>query len=215
MRIGFLGGTFDPIHVGHLILASELCEAGKLDQVLFVPAGHPPHKRSEVRASGIDRLRMVRLAVEGEARFSVSGREVDREGLSFTRDTLRELRRERSADDWVLLMGLDTLADLPSWMGVEEILREFELLVGIRRGVEAQEAMSRLEGLFGEKEVGHFRISICSTPIIEIAAREIRKRLTTGRSIRYLVPGNVEEYIRERGLYLREQEVPEFGTSSS
>jgi nicotinate-nucleotide adenylyltransferase len=184
------GGTFDPIHLGHLILAELVGEAEGLSEVLFVPAGRPPHKRGQTSAGAADRLRMVELGVAGNPRFAVSGMELETSGPSFTIDTVRRLKAA-GAERVALILGSDSLVDLGSWREPEALVRECELLVVARPGVDLDQAPAAFRS----------RARMVAAPQLDIASRTIRARVAAGRSIRYWVPEPVREYIAAHGLY--------------
>lgn len=187
MATGVLGGSFDPVHHGHLIAADRAAEALGLDTVLFVPARQQPLKPSEPAASAMHRVTMLRLAIGGYSRFAVDTCELEREGPSYTVDTLR-LLRERWADErLVLILGADAAATLPRWRAADEVARLAEIAVLTRPG--APEVTSAF--------VKH----LVATPAIEISSSDIRARCLTGKSIRYLVPEGVAQYIGRHGLY--------------
>ena len=189
--LGILGGTFDPVHSGHLLLAQFVSERIHLDEVLFVPAADPPHKLEHpTRAAAEDRWTMVQLALEGHTTFSASRIELDRPGKSYTVDTLRALRQIRPTDEFYLLIGADNLAQFSTWCEPEEILRLCTVVVGSRTTGEPEESWPAAD-----------RIIHVITPIFQISSTEIRERIGTGKPIRHLVPGPVEEYIYRQGLY--------------
>ena len=189
MATGLLGGSFDPVHHGHLIAASRGAEALSLGRVLFVPCMRQPLKARAPEASAEHRRAMVALAIAGEPRFALETLELERGngGPSYTVDTLRELVRRCPGERLVLLLGADAAASLPAWREVEEVARLAEVAVLTRPG--APEVPSPL--------VQH----VVATPAIEISASEIRARCLAGKSIRYLVPDAVADYIQQNHLY--------------
>jgi len=195
-RVGVLGGTFDPIHIGHLIIAEEAREHFALDEVLFVPARISPHKLGDSPADGGHRLRMVELAVAGNAHLSASRVDLDRPGPSYTVDTLEILRSRLGDVDLYFVMGMDSLGHLDMWREPKRILRLARLVVVTRPGhdvcVEALE--QQLPGL-------RENVLLLTTVNVGISSTGIRERVRRGRSIRYRVPPGVDEYIREHGLY--------------
>ncbi len=197
MRLGLLGGTFDPVHRGHLALARAARDELGLDEVLFLPAGQPWRKAGQMIASNEHRLAMLRRALEGEAAFQVSRLELERPGPSYTADTLEALRDDRPEDELFFLLGEDALMDLPNWERPRRILELARLAVARRAdsSLEAlEEAERRLPGL-GERVVWLKR------PALAVSATEIRERVSEGQPIGGLVPAAVEEYIRIQGLY--------------
>jgi nicotinate-nucleotide adenylyltransferase len=195
IRLGLFGGTFDPIHLGHLILAEQCREACQLDLVWFVVAGEPPHKRGN-RTAAAHRLEMVRIAIAGHRAFDVSEIEIRRPGPHYSIDTLEAIRRERPDDDLVFLIGSDSLADLPNWRDPQGIARLARIVVVNRPGIEEVD-LSDLPD-FGP---GSFPLRAVSIPPIGISSMDLRLRLAQGRSIRYMVPRGVEAYIEAHGLY--------------
>jgi nicotinate-nucleotide adenylyltransferase len=195
MRLGLFGGTFDPIHMGHLILAEACREACGLDKVWFVVAGEPPHKPGD-RTSVADRLEMARIAIAGHPAFEVSELETRRPGPHFSVETLEEVQRERPADELFFLIGADSLADLPQWREPERIVSMATVVVVDRPGVEL--GLSSVWPDLGPK-ARPFRL--VTIPPIGIASNDLRRRVAEGRSIRYQVPRGVEAYIEAQGLY--------------
>lgn len=196
-RIGVFGGTFDPLHVGHLVAAQEVMEAMELDRVLLVPAAHPPHKGSKGLTPGAERVRMVREAVADDTRFDVCDLEVKRGGVSWTVDTLRELRRTHGDDRLYLVLGADQWHTFGTWRDPEEVARLATVVVMTREGVGASKDMGLgVAPLPPPAEV--------AVPRIDISSTDIRRRVREGRSIRYLVPEAVRRIIKAEKLYLRE-----------
>ena len=196
MRTGVYGGTFDPIHLGHLILAEACREALSLDRVLFVVAGRPPHK-PDPAASTNHRAEMVRLAVAGQPAFEVSDIESRRPGPHYSFETLAALQLENSAEDLFFLIGADSLADLPYWREPARIASSSTIVVVNRPGLHQQADLVRAVDL----GPGARPIQSVDAPLIGIASKDIRARLADGRSIRYLVPRAVEEYLKSHRLY--------------
>ena len=192
-RIGLFGGTFDPPHLGHLVLAEWARARLGLDRVVFMPAGTPPHKRGRRLTDAAHRLAMTRLAVRGNPAFSVSGLEARRVGPSFTVDTLQHFHARQPGARLYLLMGADSLADFPSWRGPGEIARLATLVVAARPGPAdpAQGAVAR------------GRVVMLDNPLVAISSSALRSRVRAGRSLRYLVPESVAAYVARHGLYRR------------
>ena len=192
MRVGLLGGTFDPIHLGHLRAAETAREGLGLERVAFVPAGVPPHRTDGLAAAG-DRYTMACLAAAFHPAFDVWDVELKRSGPSYTVDTLAALREERPEDDLVLLVGSDTWPEMTTWHEPERLFSLAEVAVLDRPG----EATLSVEAPFpGARGVGRV-----DGPTLPISATMIRERLRQGRSVRYLVPGPVADFIAKRGLY--------------
>ena len=199
MRVGILGGTFNPIHMGHLIIAEEARCQLALDHVLFIPAGQPWLRADETLCPGADRLRMVELANAGNPGFRVCSMEIDRYGPTYTVDTLEELLRNLGSDvDVFFIIGSDALEQFHRWKQPERILELCSLVVIDRPGFE------RCAGPFWASRFPAMqdRLVRITTPQIDISGTDIRQRVARGESIRYLVPEPVAEYIRARGLYL-------------
>jgi nicotinate-nucleotide adenylyltransferase len=199
-RVGVLGGTFDPPHVGHLWLATLAADAIGLDRVLFMPAAQPPHKGGQLVSRATDRLLMTRLAIAGDPAFELSTIEMERPGPSYTIDSIVELERLYGADArLVLLMAADSLAQIHTWREPDRLLERVEWAVGPRPGSPLPDR-AMLESRFGELAS---RIHLLTGPSLDLSSSEIRRRVAAGHAIRYLVPRGVEELISERGLYRR------------
>ncbi len=196
-RLGILGGTFDPIHIGHLIIAEEARARFGLDKVLFVPARISPHKLDDTPADGEHRFRMVEIAVAGNPGFCASRVDLDRPGPSYTVDMLEELRLQFQGADFCFIMGMDSLEHLDKWRQPIRLLRLAHLVVVTRPGhkVSLDALDRRLPGL-------RDAVSLLDTVNVGISSTDIRERVRRGMSIRYQVPADVYEYIRDRGLYL-------------
>ena len=193
MRLGLFGGTFDPVHLGHLRAAeSARLELG-LDRVLLVPAAQPPHRASAV-SSALDRYTMAALACAGSAAFVASDLEMRRDGTSYTIDTVATLQAERPSDQLVLLLGSDAFAELGSWRDAELLCQRVEVAVVSRPGVAV---IPELGGLF----MGGRGVSVVKGPGVDVSSTTIRALVRDGGSIRYLVSDSVEDYIQKRGLY--------------
>ena len=197
MRIGVLGGTFNPPHIGHLICAQEACEQVGLDRVLFIPTRVPPHKAIAADPGPEERARLTGLAVAGDERFEVSHIELEREGPSYTVDTLRLLHAERPNDSLTFVLGGDMAHSLPTWREPEAIVALADLAIAERAGAARADIEERLATLPGAAE----RIHFFDMPRIDISSSLIRRQAAAGRSIRYLVPDAVAERIATAGLY--------------
>jgi nicotinate-nucleotide adenylyltransferase len=198
MRIGIFGGTFDPVHVGHLIIAEQARDQARLDTVWFVPAPQPPHK--EVRTRFEQRVEMLQLAIAGNPTFRIDELEKERTGKSYTVDTLEELHRRHPADELVLLVGSDTLHDLHEWRNPARIL-ELAALAVMPRPEHPLFGPDKLRQQLGLPAEAQVRLLPVETPIFEISSHDLRSRIAAGHSIRYLVPRAVECYIHEKRLY--------------
>ena len=197
-RIGVLGGTFDPPHLGHLWLATLAVEALRLDRILFMPASQPPHKRGRRLTAATDRLLMTRLAIADAPGFELCPLELERPGPSFTVDSITELRRIHGpATRLYLVMAADSLARIDTWREPDRLLDLVEWAIGPRPGSDAP----RRDTLVARFGTAARRIHLLSGPGLDLSSTEIRRRVATGRTIRYLVPRSVEELIDQRGLY--------------
>lgn len=187
MKLGIFGGTFDPIHFGHLRAAETAREAAGLDEVAFVPAARSPYKGDPV-SPALDRFAMVTLATAGHHAFSPSDLELRREPPSYTVDTVRALRETRPQDQLFLIVGSDSVAELPGWRESAHILAECTVLAVSRPGAARPSATSE-------------RVTWVEGPGLPVSATDVRARVRDGRSIRFLVPDPVADYIAKRGLY--------------
>jgi len=197
-RIGLLGGTFNPIHLGHLLIAQDALEQLALDRVKFIPSATPPHKTVEALASGRDRAHMIKLATRGNKRFEVDDLEIRRGGISYSVDTLTELRRRHPKADFFFIIGADSLRELHLWRQAQRVVGLCTFVTVPRPGFEAKPVVDRRLDAVSRKRL---RQHVLKGHACDIASREIRARVASGRSIRYLVPDAVTEYIRRRRLY--------------
>jgi nicotinate-nucleotide adenylyltransferase len=194
MRIGLYGGTFDPVHLAHLVLAEQCREQLALDEVWFIPAASPPHKSGVTITEAKHRVAMLELAIAGHASFKLSRLELERTGPSYTVETLRQLRHDHSGVDFFLLLGGDSIRDFTTWREPQEIAR-LATLVAVNRGA------AELADIPTDIAAPESRC-VVQMPAIDISASDLRQRVATGRGIRYLVPRAVEQYIQQHGLYL-------------
>src|SRR5262245_33125795 len=201
MRIGIFGGTFHPVHMGHLILAEQCRDQAALDQIWFLPSAHPPHKTGTPITRFDQRCEMIELAIAGQPAFKVDRVEKDLPPPSYTAETLAELHRRHPADEFYLLMGSDGLPDLPGWYEPRKVIELAGLVVVPRPGVMLWTGERLARALGVNRSLVKLQFVAC--PMIEIASRELRRAMADGLSIRYLVPRSVEEYIRDRKLYAR------------
>ena len=204
MRIGVFGGSFDPVHVGHLLLAECCREQAGLDRVLFLPAATQPHKQDRRLAAPEHRVEMLRLATGGHPAFAVATLEIERGGLSYTVDTLAALAAAQPDAELCLLLGPDALAGLPTWREPKRIA-ELATLVGVEREVlddlPAAATAAGLATLLGAERLAAVLESRVRMPAIGIRASDIRAAVAAGRSIRYRTPRAVEAFIAAHGLY--------------
>lgn len=193
MKIGVLGGTFNPVHAGHLILAEELREKLRLDKVIFIPTFIPPHKKTRDIAAAAQRLAMVRLAIRGNPCFSVSDVEIRRKGASYTIDTIRQLKKTFPRDELVFIIGSDLLQYLDEWKDIGEVTKLVKFVVATRPGFP-------LENL---RTVSARYTNISTVPIraVDISGFQVRECIRKGRSFRYLVPEAVHRYIVKNKVY--------------
>ncbi|MEK6755734.1 MAG: nicotinate-nucleotide adenylyltransferase [Bacteroidota bacterium] len=189
-RIGIFGGSFDPPHVGHLIIAEVARQQLHLDKVVFVPAYVPPHKKGNHASTASDRLRMTKLAVRTNPHFSVSNLEMSRKGISYTVDTIWSFKRRYPSSELFLIIGADSLQQFWTWRSPREILSLASLAVYSRRGYR-RPSRSKI----------HEAIDHISGPLLEISSTEVRNRIQKGGSIQYLVPDRVRAFINRRKLY--------------
>jgi nicotinate-nucleotide adenylyltransferase len=212
MRIGLLGGSFNPIHFGHLRAAEEVREALALDLVYFVPAAVPPHKSAQGLAPPEHRLAMVRLATKGNRHFMVSDVEIRRAGRSYTIDTVRHfLSTLRAPSTLFLMMGSDAFADLETWRECDELVRLSSIVVHARQPANGNEppriSLAALKRFGYIEKDDHYvhpggqTLSFLATTIFPVSATLIRDKLHHQRSVRYLMPGDVVDYIQRHGLY--------------
>lgn len=200
MRIGIFGGSFNPIHTGHLVLAQDAADAYSLDHVVFVPAAIPPHKLTQTLITPDQRLDMVRLALAGHEAWEVSDEEVRRGGVSFSIDTVRHFKSVRPDAELYFIIGGDTLPELHTWREIETLLGLCKFITMVRPGFDPETLKKKslqlpgkfVDDLIGRVTVGH---------VIGISSTEVRMRVAQNKPIRYLVPDAVERYIHEHMLY--------------
>jgi nicotinate-nucleotide adenylyltransferase len=190
-----LGGSFNPPHLGHLVIASEACYQLGLERVVFVPAADPPHKTVADATPAAVRVEMTRLAVAGDERFTVSTVELDR-GLKYTVDTLRALAEEYARAELVFVMGSDSLLQFETWYEPQAILELCRLAVAVRPGDDERRLDAVAAGL------GRRRALVLRTPLIAVSSTDLRGRVRMGMPLTYLVPRAVEEYVRRHDLYV-------------
>ena len=211
IQVGIFGGTFDPPHVGHLIVAQDAALALRLDRILFVPAARPPHKRATDVTAARLRAEMLARAIEGDGRFGMDRLELDRPGASYTVDTLRELSRRAPDTRWTLLIGADQYEEFATWRDPEDIRRLARVAVLMRGGSpgtgDTPEAAAKSPPATGSARPSAYGIEGSDVAVevtrIDVSATAVRQRVAAGLPIRYLVPRAVEEFIFEQKLYVR------------
>ena len=197
-KVGIMGGTFNPIHLGHLIIAEEAFEAYNLDEVLFVPSGISYMKDPLEVLDAKKRVHMTGLAIEDNPHFALSTIEIERDGNSYSYETLETLRKQNPNTEYFFLVGSDTLFALETWKHPEILLPSCTILVAVRNGVpmeKMQEHAKYLEEKFGGS------IQLLTTPNIEISATDIRNRIAANRNVKYFVPDSVLQFIEKNNLY--------------
>lgn len=204
MRIGIYGGSFDPVHLGHLIAAESAREQASLDRVIFVPAAQSPHKTDRTPAAAADRLAMLELATSGHPAFEVSSVELERGGISYTVETLAEMRARFPDDQLVLLLGPDAVRGLATWREPRRIAELAELVTISRSGLDDEDQLrndATLRELLGATVLERCLDGCVRMPAVGVRATAIREAVRAGRSIRYLVPAAVATFIQQHGLY--------------
>ena len=198
-RIGLMGGTFNPIHYGHLLIAENAYEQFQLDEVIFLPTGQSPHKDARQILCANERMEMIRLAIADNPHFSWSDYEIRKEGISYTYLTVRAFYEQMSDGELFFIMGADSLAYFDSWMRPDEISRMSTILAAVRDGLNLDELYPIRD--FLEQKYGT-KVGFINTPNFSVSSRMIRQRMIQRHSIRYLVPEIVERYLKEHNVYL-------------
>jgi nicotinate-nucleotide adenylyltransferase len=196
LRVGILGGAFNPPHIGHLVSAQEALVQLELERVVFMPVGVPPHREIEQDPGAEVRLELVELAVADDERFEASRMELDREGPSYTSDTLRQLGSDTPKDELFLILGGDQAASLGRWHEPEQVLERATVVVFERVSWGRNAIMIKIGRLPGAE-----RVRYLDMPLIQVSSSSIRRRVREGQPIRYLVPDKVASYVEENGLY--------------
>ncbi len=196
-RIGLFGGTFDPVHLGHLVLAEQCREQANLDAVWFVPARQPPHKGDKSISAPKYRLEMLNLAISGTSHFALCTIELDRDGPSYTIETLELLTAKYAEDEFSLIIGADMLSDFPNWKEPARISQSCRL-IAVNRGRDIERVKS--DASLVERDLAA-RVQIVEMPAIEISSTDLRQRASEGKSVRFLTPRGVEMYIASHRLY--------------
>ena len=196
-KVGIMGGSFDPIHIGHLVVANEALNIYKLDEIIFVPTGNPPHKEG-LKADSFHRLLMVNMAVLSNNKFSVSDIEIKNPGKSYTLNTLIEFHKLYENAEFYFITGTDAIFNLPSWHRTEEILKLCRFIAASRPGISIEEVNKKINEI---KEMFGGKIEILQIPMLQISSTDIRERVSMGISVKYLLPESVEQYIIKNELY--------------
>lgn len=199
MRIGLLGGTFNPIHTGHLIISEYIREVFPLDKVIFIPSGDPPHKNEKELIPASNRYEMTKLAIESNPYFELSDIELKRQGKSYTTDTIDTLKAEMPHDEVYFIVGGDILDELISWKDISGVFRKINFILIGRNGLEDDEILKKIDEYNKEYNSTIYYIK---GPQIEISSTSIRQHIKEEKSIKYLVPKKVEDYIISNRLYL-------------
>ena len=197
-KIGIMGGTFDPVHNGHLLIAENACEQLELDEVRFIPTGRSPHKQGKQITDGVHRLRMVELAIADNPAFVADERELRSDALSYSYLTLQQMHRDLPDDELYFIMGGDSLRDFKTWYHPEQICACAILVAAIRDECDRDHLMAYAEEL---KTLYSADVRLIETPNLSVASSELRRRVATGETIRYQVPEPVRAYIQDNRLY--------------
>ncbi|HZJ76071.1 MAG TPA: nicotinate-nucleotide adenylyltransferase [Oscillospiraceae bacterium] len=198
-KIGIVGGTFDPVHYGHLFIAQTALDELNLNKVLFIPTGKPPHKREKLITEAYRRIDMLKLAIEGNPKFDISTTEIVREKTSYTIDTIKELQQYyNKKTKFYFIVGSDAFIKIEAWKEYKNLLGLTKFVVMARQIFKDQLLDEKIKLLTEEYNADITRLEI---PILDISSTDIRRRIREGRSIKYLLPGDVEAYIFNYGLY--------------
>jgi nicotinate-nucleotide adenylyltransferase len=197
-KVGIMGGTFNPIHNGHLFLAEQAYEQLGLDKCLFMPSKNPPHKKEQEITSSEHRLNMVRLAIRDNPHFEASTIELDREGMTYTADTLKLLTSKHPNTEYYFIVGADSLLQMPQWKDPQTVFRLSTIAAAGRNHLSEDILNQQIRGL---KEEYDARIILLQMPDLEISSADIRDRIADGKSVRYYLPEQVTVYIKCHGLF--------------
>ena len=203
-KVGIMGGSFDPIHLAHLVVANEVLNIYNLDEIIFVPTGNPPHKQG-LKADSFHRLMMVNMAVLTNDKFSVSDIEIKNPEKSYTLNTLREFHRLHANTEFYFITGTDAVIDIPNWHEPEELLKLCRVIAVSRPGISMEEVKNKICEI--QKNLNG-NIEILQVPMLQISSTDIRERFKTGISAKYLLPESVERYIIKNELYQRKGDTP-------
>lgn len=198
-RIGFMGGTFDPIHYGHLLIAENAYEQFRLDEVIFMPTGTSPHKDSGKILDANERMELIQLAIKGNPHFSCSDYEITKEGICYTYLTLRDFHKQFQDAELYFIMGADSLAYFDSWRRPDEISRLSTILAAVRDGLDLDQLLPIRDSL---EQKYNTRIGFINTPNFSVSSHMIRQRLAKRQTVRYLIPDAVEAYLKQHAIYV-------------
>ncbi len=201
IKYGIMGGTFDPIHIGHLVLAEEVRNKLNLDKIIFIPSGNPPHKDSKNVTEPIHRYEMTLLATISNPNFEISSVEIDRTGKTYTVDTIKELRQKcKTNAEFYFITGADSILDLPNWKNVNELLHLCKFVAATRPGFKLKKMEEKIKEL---EELHNKNIYTIIVTALQISSTDIRNRIRDGHSVKYLLPESVEDYIYKNKLYFK------------
>lgn len=198
-KIGLMGGTFDPIHYGHLLIAENAYEQFRLDEVIFMPTGTSPHKDSGKILDANERMELIRLAIQDNPHFSCSDYEITKEGICYTYLTLRDFQKQFQDADLYFIMGADSLAYFDSWRCPDEISRLSTILAAVRDGLDLDQLLPIRDSL---EQKYNTRIGFINTPNFSVSSHMIRQRLAKQQTVRYLIPDAVEAYLKQHAIYV-------------
>lgn len=197
-KVGIMGGTFNPIHNGHLFLAEHACEQAGLDYVMFMPTLNPPHKADIALVSAEHRINMVKLAIKSNPKFILSDLELNRPGLTYTSDTLNILKEREPDTEFYFIVGADSLMMMPNWRNPQTVFSLSVIVAGGRADYSMEQLKKQAKYL---EETYKGKVILLDMPTMEISSEKIRDRLSNNKSVRYYVPDEVLSYINENNLY--------------
>lgn len=198
-KVGIFGGTFDPIHSAHLILAEHAWEQFQLDTVLLMPCAVPPHKEERKITPALHRSRMIQLAIEDNNHLKLSNFELERTGKTYTADTIQMLNKEHPECEYFFILGADSLFDIEKWYHPKQILEQIQIIAAVRGGMEREDLQKQI--VYLQERYPSSQITLLDTPHIEISSTMIRENVRQGKTIKYYVPKDVEKYIYQQKLY--------------
>ncbi len=198
MKLGIIGGTFDPVHFGHLLLAERFREKFELDKIIFIPTGTSYYKKNRAVSDAWTRYELLKLALRGNEKFFISDIEIKREGNTYTVDTIRELKRIYEDHEIYFMTGTDILFSIEEWKEIDWVFQNVKFLIALREGNDLEEIERKLSQLVNDHGAD---IDLEKFDLVNISSSMIREKVKEGKSIKYLLPREVEEYIIEKGLY--------------